>query len=563
MLTKVTVKNFKRFPDQAFELGDSIVLAGPNNAGKSTLLQAIMTWKFALDRWNAQRAGGKAVKRSGVPVPRADLTAVPLREMNLLWEHRRVTGPKGMASRRRLIELVVEGASEGKTWQCGIEISYSNPELAYVRPLGAADLDREEISTFPPKPATDINIVHVPALSGIQRDEPRMERGMQDLLVGQGRPGDILRNLLLEINLSDKNSWAQLCEHVRDLFQIELKDPRYAPAQPYITCEYAEHRSRPLDLSNLGSGTLQVLLIFAFMFARPATIILLDEPDSHQHVILQRQVYDRIQKIARTRDSQIVIATHSEVILDASEPEQVLGFFSDGPNKLTSDVARDQLREAMKRITATELMMAKEVSAVLYVEGTSDQSILREWAQILRHPAAQFFERPFIRPLGGQRLRDARDHLFALQAVVPKIPAVCLLDSDDRGEVPSDIGPQGLTILRWHRYEIENYLLHPATIKRFINFPLQDSQVDDEFDSLIPHGTDLFGDHVALAKIKASDQFLIPLLRRMGVPTPKNRMYLLAATMTIDEIHPEVIEKLDTIAEKFGIDRDQELEIKT
>ena len=553
MLTTVTVKNFKRFREQVFELGDSVVLAGPNNAGKSTLLQAITTWKFALDYWKAQRAGGKAVKRSGVPIPRADLTAVPLREMNLLWEDRRVTGPEGMAGRRRLIEIVVEGKNNGETWRCGIEISYSNPELAYVRPLGAAELDRDAISAFPPKPVADLNIVHVPALSGIQRDEPRLERGMQDLLVGQGRPGDILRNLLLEINLSDKDSWAQLCEHIRDLFQIELRDPRYAPAQPYITCEYAERGSRPLDLSNLGSGTLQVLLIFAFMLARPATIILLDEPDSHQHVILQRQVYDRLQKIAQLRNSQIVVATHSEVILDASEPERVLGFFDDGPRRLTSGVARDQLREAMKRITATEMILATEVGAVLYVEGTSDQSILREWAQILRHPAAQFFERPFVHLLGGRRLRDAQSHLFALQAIVPGIPAICLLDGDNRDESLSDIGPQGLTILRWHRYEIENYLLQPAAIKRFISFPLRDPQVDAAFDLQIPPGTDLFGDHPALTRIKASDEFLIRLLHEMEMPTPKSHMYLLAAKMEASEIHPEVTEKMDAICEKFNI----------
>ncbi len=38
-----------------------------------------------------------------------------------------------------------------------------------------------------------------------------------------------------------------------------------------------------LDISSAGSGALQVLLLFAFLYARPATVILLDESDSHQH----------------------------------------------------------------------------------------------------------------------------------------------------------------------------------------------------------------------------------------------------------------------------------------
>ena len=109
MIRRVTIKNFKRFPEHRFELADSVVLAGPNNSGKSTLLQAIATWKLGLDRWIAQRKGNKksrAVRRSGVSITRADFIPVPLREMNLLWEDRRVSGGSGEP---RLIEIIVEG----------------------------------------------------------------------------------------------------------------------------------------------------------------------------------------------------------------------------------------------------------------------------------------------------------------------------------------------------------------------------------------------------------------------------------------------------------------------
>ena len=61
MIRRVRLGSFKRFRNQSFELDDSIVLAGPNNAGKSTLLQAIATWKFGLDHWLAQREGGSRV----------------------------------------------------------------------------------------------------------------------------------------------------------------------------------------------------------------------------------------------------------------------------------------------------------------------------------------------------------------------------------------------------------------------------------------------------------------------------------------------------------------------
>ena len=96
-IRRVTIGNFKRFREQRFDLDQAVVLAGPNNRGKSTLLQAIATWKFTLDRWIVRRSGGRAAARSGVAIPRADITPVPLREMNLLREDRRVTGAKGMS----------------------------------------------------------------------------------------------------------------------------------------------------------------------------------------------------------------------------------------------------------------------------------------------------------------------------------------------------------------------------------------------------------------------------------------------------------------------------------
>jgi len=553
MIRRVTIRNFKRFGEQPFELADSIILAGPNNAGKSTLLQAIATWKLGLDRWVAQRKGGTAVKRSGVAITRADFTAVPLREMNLLWEDRRVSGDGEKPGTPRLIEIVVEGKANGEPWTCGLEFQYANPELVYVRPRDAKGLEQDAIRAFPPEAARGLEIVHVPPLSGIERDEPRRDRGMQDLLVGQGRPGEILRNLLWEIAQQKKENWKALAGHLHDLFRIEVLEPSYSPAQPYIVCEYREPgHERPLDLSNAGSGTLQVLLLLAFLYARPATVILLDEPDAHQHVILQKQVYDLIRKVARERGGQVIVATHSEVVLDATEPAQVLGFFGAAPRALASESGRDQLREALKRVTTTDLLLGEEVGAVLYVEGETDERILGEWARILDHPARRFIERPFVHWLGGRSLGEARAHFFAMRAAFPAMRALCLLDGDNRDEPDEEVKRAGLVVLRWRRYEIENYLLQPEAIKRFLDFPLMGPQVEEGFWRQVPRGTDLFGDHVSLVRVKASDEFLVPLLEKLDKSTPKRDLYLLAAVMKADEIHPEVREKLDRIAESLN-----------
>lgn len=76
--------------------------------------------------------------------------------------------------------------------------------------------------------------------------------------------------------------------------------------------------------------------------------------------------------------------------------------------------------------------------------------------------------------------------------------------------------------------------------------------VEEAFWRQVPPGTDLFGDHVSLVRVKASGEFLLPLLEDVGKSTPKKELYMLAATMNEDEIHPEIREKLDRIAEVFG-----------
>ena len=558
MIQRVTLRNFKRFEEQVFDLADSVVLAGPNNAGKSTLLQAIATWKFGLDRWVARRQdGSSAVKRTGVAITRNDFTTVPLREMNLLWKDRRVSGGDGPGA-SRFIEIEVAGIRDGVTWECGLEFQYHSREMVYVRPLGAKRLGGDDISRFPPKAAVGIEVVHVPPLSGIQRDEPLHARGMQDLLVGQGRSGELLRNLLLGIHQSGNEDWHSLAGHVRDLFQIDLLKPVYGPGQPFIVCEYTEAgQKRPLDIANAGSGALQVLLLLAFLYARPGTVMLLDEPDAHQHIMLQKEVYVLVQKVARKRRGQAIIATHSEVILDATAPERVLAFIGDVPRALATDSERDKVREALKRLTTTDLLLGREAGAVLYVEGGSDERILREWARVLDHPAQRFLERPFVHWLGGRRLQEAKAHHFALWSAFPNVRALCLLDGDNIDDVGEQTTRLEMVVLRWRRYEIENYLLHPDAIKRFVELPLMQRAVEVGFADHVPPAAELIGDHVALVRVKASDEFLVPLLEHAGRPTPKRDLHLLAALMKPEEIHPEVIEKLDRIAEVLNSPRSE------
>ena len=51
MIKQISTKYFKRFETQEFPLEPLTLLAGPNNSGKSTLLQAAMVWNLAMQKW--------------------------------------------------------------------------------------------------------------------------------------------------------------------------------------------------------------------------------------------------------------------------------------------------------------------------------------------------------------------------------------------------------------------------------------------------------------------------------------------------------------------------------
>lgn len=566
MITKLKVENFKRFSREEFEFDDSIVLAGPNNSGKSTLLQSLATWAMALDRWRqAKGRTGKAKQRAGIPLTRKDFTALPLREFDLLWNDRSTAlnkdelGPDQKPGEPRLIHISVTGSTgfqRTDEWSLTMELRYQGPEQIYVKPIpGESEV---------PKAALDISVVHCPPFSGIGSEEKRMDRGAQNLEIGRGKPGEIIRNLLLEVYQQGKD-WGSLVADIEELFHIRICDPVYDESfTPFILCEYlpgipkgkGKNGLSALDIASGGSGLLQVLILLSYFYARPASVLLLDEPDAHLHVILQRQIYDRLRSVASKRECQLIVATHSEVILDGTSPSRVVSFLGK-PHKLVRDDQRDQVREAMKRLTTLDLLLAEQHRQVLYCEGESDFKILEAWARKTNHRASKFFKEPFFHPNEGRNPREARTHLFALRAIHPDLQGLLLLDGDNRGLPTHEIEAQGLSIHRWTRYEIENYLLVPSAIQRFLARETADLFSTKAANDAIAYlKTQLppqtfehpLTDNATVVAVPASKDILPQMFEAAGSLLEKADYFLLAEAMVPGEIHPEVMTVLDAIA---------------
>src|SRR5213594_2185286 len=133
MLTKLEIRNFKRFDSVSIELGNPVVFIGPNNSGKTTALQALALWDLGLRRWHEKRGMSEAPgKRPGVAINRKDFVAAPSPDANLHWRDlhiRDVRKEDGAQTTDNIrIDIEVDGVSSGHAWECGLEFDYANEE---------------------------------------------------------------------------------------------------------------------------------------------------------------------------------------------------------------------------------------------------------------------------------------------------------------------------------------------------------------------------------------------------------------------------------------------------
>src|SRR4029077_4570427 len=135
MLTRLTIRKFKRFQDVSVDLGKAVVLIGPNNCGKTTTLQALALWDIGTRRWNEQWSGKSLPeKRPGVTVNRRDLVSIPVPSANLLWRDLHVrnvlqskeNGESHQKTENVRVDIIVDGVTHDKAWSCGFEFDSAN-----------------------------------------------------------------------------------------------------------------------------------------------------------------------------------------------------------------------------------------------------------------------------------------------------------------------------------------------------------------------------------------------------------------------------------------------------
>ncbi|MGB2642414.1 MAG: AAA family ATPase [Candidatus Acidiferrum sp.] len=416
-------------------------------------------WEVGLRKWNEKRAGKEAPeKRPGVTINRKDLIAVPVPYANLLWRDLHVrdvqqNGGKPLTKNIR-VEIIVEGITEDEAWSCGLEFDYANEESFYCRPLRVSENKNPERMPVP-SAAGSMHIAFLPPMSGLAAVERRLDPGAIKVLIGEGRTAEVLRNLSYAI--PEERGWEKLVERIRTLFGVVLSRPEYIPERGEIQMTYSEPGGAQLDLSSSGRGLQQTLLLMAYLQANPGAILLLDEPDAHLEILRQRQIYQLLTDLARESGSQVIAASHSEIILNEAADRDVVVAFLGKPHRI--DDRGSQLLKALKEIGFEQYYQAEQKGWVLYLEGATDLAILKAFAESLEHEARKTLARPFVHYVQNQP-NKAQAHFHGLCEAKEDLVGIAIFD---RLQKPPESTNQ-LGIVMWQRREIENYLCSPRVL---------------------------------------------------------------------------------------------------
>jgi len=559
ILTRLQIQRFKLFDDVDIELGERVVLIGPNNAGKTSALQALALWDLGVKRWLEKRGGGKVPKkRPGVTINRRDLIALPVPAANLLWRDLRVRhgSREGGKTRTRniTVELMVEGIFKDHAWQCGLEFDYANEESFYCRPLVMGNGDRMEV----PEHLTDLKLAFLPPMSGLAANETRLDEGAVNVRIGEGRTSEVLRNLCYRVfdESEGKDAWGPLCDKIEALFGCRLDEPQYVAERGEITMTYKTADNIQLDLSCTGGGMQQTLLLLAHMAANPGTVLLLDEPDAHLEILRQRQIYQVVTKTAEESGGQVLMASHSEVILNEAADRDTVIAFVGAPHRI--DNRGSQVKKALKEIGFEHYYQAEERGWVLYLEGSTDLAILRAFAERLGHPAVVALESPFVYYVGNQPTKS-HDHFHGLREAKPDLRGIAVYDRLER-EPPHQ--PE-LHQHCWARNEIENYLCQKQTLLAYAEdlgrsagelFATSYREtMEDCVQKLEGALKELGKESPWGSEIKASDDFLTPLFNNffeeLKLPNliDKTDFHVLVPHVPKNAIDPEITTVLDEI----------------
>ena len=513
MIKRVELTRFKKYKHQSFELkaiGVSLLVGG-NNAGKSTLIQALSVWEFCKmilihekgrESFNQEKAG----KGEGFGMSAEEFMPVAVPSLNHLW-----TNLKTQLSDSERVE---EGLARFPGYIMRIKCVWDNedrPDRSLEIGLSLIN-DRLFIRVTESNLATEDyipTIVYLPTFAGVLPKENKATPAERRAVLGRGMAGSIIRNMIYDLYDDDiylrhlysdssnrlrrqqraayeaRSPLQKLQRNLRKVFKSELEiEPFNEDFHTVIRiyerkvvlnddgkCEVLpKNKYSPRDIITQGSGYLQWLSIFCVLYSPNIDILLLDEPDAHLHASLQGELLNELLGYFEEDNEkrQILVSTHSvEMIKQA--PLDII-FSMETRKYLSEEASRVAVLSGVGSEYFPKLDLLKRYKKLIYVENESDKRIL----SILGEKCGMPMPVDVVYWANTDSHADRRKMFEELHKVIPGLKCISLRDRDM--ESPEIVG-EGLNyrgifipadspilLLQWRRKNIESYLLCPKAI---------------------------------------------------------------------------------------------------
>jgi len=384
MLTTLHIKNFRSLVDVTINIEGITVLFGPNGAGKSTFLDALWFARDCairgVDSAASERGHGIGLRWEGAesyePIVIGMETQVAKYKNLFGYSAGRIEKFMGeeLYSKLRDLVLIDRKIGSDKVTFPGFEallpfVPWFEPEkpsfvkyLEYLRAAGQAN-EITELGEM----LRGIRFYHARSTNFYKLRTFGSESGYETRLFGRG-----------------DNLWSVL----RNLHDKQILDPRYNtimgfmkesfPSFQAIVLEqtgtnsvYAmwidKLRRQPIQASGVSDGHLHMLMQLTALFSEEGYgLILLDEPDLSLHPWALSVLAKAIRTASQSFQKQVMIATHSPVLISQFAPEQILAVElskDTGQTRMTKVSEQDSIRDLLEEYATGSLYMAEMIAA--------------------------------------------------------------------------------------------------------------------------------------------------------------------------------------------------------
>ena len=373
-LESIQISNFKGVKNLNCKFEDITLLAGLNNSGKTTVLQAVYLITAALPIISSHPDPFTEHPSSRSIELGESLSSLGLQNVDMLLPHMK----QGADS--TLIGLFSQGLS--------IEL----------KPIARAQFQfNVSSSNNCPKEQLQGLVSQIPNYSAEFVTPPGTVSSREDMMpynnyqgmLAQGKGSQLWRNAIW---WSVQQEGYETFESVKALVMryfpdVEVLQPTLGASNPpEILLNYKERSGVKLDIAQSGAGLRTFLTLARLLEQSSARILLLDEPDAHLHASQQAVVINLLMDTALEQGKQVVVASHSPEFI-VRTPVECLRWIEPG----SPNAQPDEMRILLERLGVTpdvHLTGHTFPEVIVYVEGKTDKPVMESliaWCR-QKHP---------------------------------------------------------------------------------------------------------------------------------------------------------------------------------